>query len=548
MSVYWPPSAVGVDPVDYSAAFPYPKLNAAGDKFEPAAGGGMGQLSSRQIVADGAPKTLYVNGPNAVYDPVSHRTFYAWQGVDRDLMVCYFDHAIGAAAEPVKVGNNPLAADNDHGGPTITLDLDGHIHIVWGGHQTEHTHSTSDSPRDIASWSAKDLHVGTYPQINMLDNGDLLIVDRAGVGEGASFPSNQFAGVRRSTDGGDTWGTYLPIIDATGSPGTGSRVYPLGVSYVGGLIHVSWFVTFGVERDRQNVYHATYDPDNGTMRNAAGTDLGTVVEWDDHPACLAFEGAPVPTMRHLVIGPDRIHVVFPFGGESWESTDEDFTAHVTTWNGSGWSTVDTGAPLWWRFADTILVRHRDGIAGLFCTRESGDRNDVTVWLSPDGGTWTRAGVLLEGATGEGFNRLSTVKGTSPWVALAQEMPAGFSRDPGDGTPPILTVTGTFDWTPHGDEHHIHDYLPDGHETDPDAHPDLRDLATQASLIAVDAGTVTYDDSGDTLGVTVETVWGVDEDGPYYDGTGAAAGDEAALYWDPGAGGYLLVPYHFEESP
>lgn len=67
-------------------------------------------------------------------------------------------------------------------------------------------------------------------------------------------------------------------------------------------------------------------------------------------------------------------------------------------------------------------------------------------------------------------------------------------------------------------------------------------AAASALIPVDTGTVTYDHSGDDVLVTIETVWGIDTDSPYYDDAGAAAGEEAALYWDPAASTYVVVPY------
>lgn len=68
----------------------------------------------------------------------------------------------------------------------------------------------------------------------------------------------------------------------------------------------------------------------------------------------------------------------------------------------------------------------------------------------------------------------------------------------------------------------------------------------SSLILVDAGTMTVDDSDpDHVTVTVETVWGIDGSGdPYYDDAGAAPGEEAALYWNPATGVYTLVSFDF----
>ena len=61
------------------------------------------------------------------------------------------------------------------------------------------------------------------------------------------------------------------------------------------------------------------------------------------------------------------------------------------------------------------------------------------------------------------------------------------------------------------------------------------------LVTLDAGTITYDDSGDDVEVTVVSRWGVDDDGPYFDDTNVVAGDEAALRVNPATSEFVAVP-------
>jgi hypothetical protein len=71
-----------------------------------------------------------------------------------------------------------------------------------------------------------------------------------------------------------------------------------------------------------------------------------------------------------------------------------------------------------------------------------------------------------------------------------------------------------------------------------------DSAAHSPGILVDPGTVTYDDSGDPVGVTMQTIWGYDGT-PYFDDEdGAAEGEEAALYWDRVNSTYYLMTYDF----
>lgn len=64
----------------------------------------------------------------------------------------------------------------------------------------------------------------------------------------------------------------------------------------------------------------------------------------------------------------------------------------------------------------------------------------------------------------------------------------------------------------------------------------------AGLLTVDAGSPTYDDSGDDVVITLATVWGYNVDGPYYDSAGAATGEEAILAIDGATGEFVVVPY------
>ncbi len=63
------------------------------------------------------------------------------------------------------------------------------------------------------------------------------------------------------------------------------------------------------------------------------------------------------------------------------------------------------------------------------------------------------------------------------------------------------------------------------------------------IVTIDPGSYTPDDTGDDLVLTIDTVYGIDADGPYYDSGGAAAGEEAALVWDPEALVYALIAYN-----
>lgn len=64
-----------------------------------------------------------------------------------------------------------------------------------------------------------------------------------------------------------------------------------------------------------------------------------------------------------------------------------------------------------------------------------------------------------------------------------------------------------------------------------------------SYITVDSGVITYDDSGEDVLIEIESVWGIDADGTYYDSAGAVDGEEAALMYDPETDAYVVLPYN-----
>jgi hypothetical protein len=85
-------------------------------------------------------------------------------------------------------------------------------------------------------------------------------------------------------------------------------------------------------------------------------------------------------------------------------------------------------------------------------------------------------------------------------------------------------------------------------TTPAAGEELRwngaDWINDAGLIPVSTTNTVTVDTGSPPGVTVTTLWGISAGMPYYDTGGAAAGEEAGLFYDPLTDHYTLIPYDF----
>ena len=487
-----------------------------GTNWVPGAGSGGGATSV--LVSEAAPNSLYVNGEEAIYDPVTDRTFYTWTGADRDLYASYYDHALGEVGTPALVAAAVVAADDNHGAPSIALLADGTILIAWGtsssGSAVQLSRSTS--PRDISSWSTTSSGITSiYPTLIVLDDGTVLLFGHAGSGTAVARRA-----VWRSTDDGVTWGSATDIIDTTGlNANPVAYVFPMTLA-ADGLVHMSWTVGESTTTTRPNIYHATYDPDTGTMRNAAGSDLGTTVTSAEHPDCLAFTGTSVRAMQHTIFDDGRIFIVFNFGTDGSGQTGT-YTVRVTRWDGSSWSTDDTGAASPWRFTHHQVVPYKDTILGLFCER-TGTFTDLALWtFDQTAETWHRLGVLLEGDTGEGYSSVMVPLGGGPVLAVADQMPTGYVQDASVSANLVQWVAA---FKPAALDDHTH--------------PDLVVSLPDETIFAPDY-TVT---DGTSLDLAITFVWGVDATGaPYYNAAGVSAGEEAVLVLDNATGSLSLRP-------
>lgn len=491
---------------------------------------GSSGMTTTQVTADAAPHSVYMNEPGGVYDPVTDRTYVAYLGLERDLYVTYYDHQAGTVATPVEVATYPIADDDNHGGPAVAVDLDGHVHVVWGSHNSGHQHSRTDSPHDITAWSTQSLTTaGTYPSIAVdPSTGDLYVVDRSGSGHGSSFPAHEFAGLRKSTDNGATWSAAAAIIDTTGSPESASDVYFGGCRFGDdGRLHMCWTVARGASHggDRTNVYHAAYDPDDGRCYTADGTDLGTVVTWAEHSDCLAATRSPLFAVQ-LTLNGDRIHLAY---GQDDAGTATDH--FVATWDGASWSESDTGVSGPY-FGKEMIWVHSDGsLRGLFPTT-NGSFGDLVVYGSDDdGATWFEIATLASGASGDGYGPVSPIIGPGPSVALAMEDPenrASTSATASDLLPILMVRDPRAVRHTHDDRYYTQD-----------------ETYTQAEVDAAIAGiTITregwtlvesaqqdgFADTTDAGAILAVYRWGVDGSGnPYFDSSGVTSGEEAALW-------------------
>jgi len=107
-----------------------------------------------------------------------HRTHVAWLDTVSEIMVATQDHRTGEWTAPTHVGSG---RDN-HGGPALTCDSRGYLHIIFGPHGGAFQHCRSAAPNDATQWvRLPDFgENATYPSVVCDDADTLHIVYRGG--------------------------------------------------------------------------------------------------------------------------------------------------------------------------------------------------------------------------------------------------------------------------------------------------------------------------------------------------------------------------------
>lgn len=393
--------------------------------FEPKAADGW--VMSR-LVDQAAYATLYgTTAPAAVYDPVSDKTFLAYLGVSRALWVAAVDHATGLVEGPFYVAPMTVGEEDDsHGSPSIVIDLTGTLHIAFGAHNGKHLYTYSSSARDITAWAAVETFTlvnGTYSNL-IVDpvSGDLFMVDRSGHTHDTVFPSHEYAGIRRRPVGTGVWSSPTAIIDSQDTPEAASDVYLGSISFgPDDLLHITWGLARGAAHDstRIGVYHATYNPVDGKMRNLAGTDLGDTVTWADHASCQVTDAQEVWVRRHYFDADDTLHIAY-----AWEDGGVGKVSVATHTGGGAFDiTLTPAAPRYGAAQVEITAGADDGTLRLLCSGIVNDLglSDIVEYTSPvtTPTVWTYQGVVARGTEQEGFERVQAPRGASAGSLLAQ---------------------------------------------------------------------------------------------------------------------------------
>ena len=175
-----------------------------------------------------------------------------------------------------------------HFAPVIWKDLNDHLHVLFGLHNTKGVHLVSENPRDITAWrrGPEVAEIMSYPKIHQVYDNQTLIYFRYTGHLG-------FWTYRISGDNGETWrGPKAGLVDMNAEPQTGFMASHAGsyettrVSEDGKTLHVAfiWKVedplpsfrygkTLHDHTRRHNLYYMKVDLPTGKAYNYEGKEL-----------------------------------------------------------------------------------------------------------------------------------------------------------------------------------------------------------------------------------------------------------------------------------
>ena len=121
--------------------------------------------------------TAYIESPKII--TCRGKTHVTWLDTPPEgfrIKIRTLDHATGRWGEAVTVGE---AVDN-HGGPALTVDAEGYLHIVYYSHHHPFRYHRSVRPNDASAWSPME-QFGTdltYPTLVCAQDGTLILTAR----------------------------------------------------------------------------------------------------------------------------------------------------------------------------------------------------------------------------------------------------------------------------------------------------------------------------------------------------------------------------------
>lgn len=365
----------------------------------------------------------------AVYDSTNRKTYISFLDRSRGLTVKEFNHATGTFSRDLRLSDYPAGVPmyDDHGVPSMCLTSDGKVNIIFGDHGIAPITARASTARTVQTTfttaTASSL-TGTYHMLVAVGT-DIYCLYRSGGSHGVSFPSHEFAGLAKSTNGMSTWTTAALVDCHAYSADAYQDFYPGSFDLApNGRLAFSFAVAHGASHDatRSDIFHAQYDPTTGHVYAVDGTDLGTIIDTSGK-----FASCKVATVATGQVPRQAFHGTTGRPVITWVqvAADSKIGTSVAAWTGSAWTVTDLGtrtkhilsmSAIRWdsddarfeayaatgRSSETIITASTSEAItynGIGC--------DFQLFTSPDGVTWTSQGIVLDSGQvqGVGINSL-----------------------------------------------------------------------------------------------------------------------------------------------
>lgn len=341
-----------------------------------------------------------VNGdPNGYYVENRDETYVVWH-VKTEAWVTLYDHDTGEWDTSTRVGS--VGVNDYHGAPSITVDGDGYVHVIWGGwgqySKGNMVHAISTNPYDISSWGINDPSVFeddvTYPVL--WSSGSSVY---AGFRDGGAGTGRPFA-YSKLIDNGSNWMGPTELIQADHSD---MWIYCCTMARHGSDVHLVWreHRRDTSPRSYRRLFHAIFDTADDSLRAMDGTALSTplgyteavnnclVAEHTDNSFVEAFSGADVQ-----VDGNGRPYIALHVDN-GVNADPRVWKTYFVYWNGTGWSAMQEVTDVaTWHAYPAINVESSTNV-DIFTVI---DNPDATGWQIPrynwDGNSWSQAEIVL----------------------------------------------------------------------------------------------------------------------------------------------------------
>ncbi len=366
-------------------------------------------------------------------------TYVGYQGEKEDPYVVAYDHNKKEWIGPYKVGTSLLGKTpgkriDNHGKPTLIVDADGYIHVVFGGHggspalgenklgnynAGKQIHMVTKNPMDISSWEEMDNlpPFATYSQFLKMDNGDLFLFYRHG-----AHRSNWVYQV--SKDNGRTFTSKVSIVKAKPTKATAqcSDIFDswyLDFQHGAGndiIVNYNYHICKNMKphySERNNAYYMIFDTDKKSWYNIKGQKLELPItkEYADAMTLAVNTGDKwVQNGTSCLDNQGRPHISFYQGENDGSVNGSPKQLSHYWWNGKEWQGGAAGVPVEAR--GEMVAKSPSELSFLLGNGQDG-YGEVAWWHSNDSGqTFTKEQVCIN-AKGGRFTLANFIKNAHP---------------------------------------------------------------------------------------------------------------------------------------